>query len=171
MDFSLRSECFHERVRNARGSSKKCSVPTSPAVSPKVGVSSAIKPVPNIPTRILAKCPRAQRLRRPQQRGDACASAAFVHRSSRSGGSYFIVQAVFRLLAVLAYFGAGSAKAADSGEIRSSCWASGTLSEDVVTIARKTERWSCNDRTFSILRNGRIRTHGCNGARLGGHDA
>jgi diguanylate cyclase (GGDEF)-like protein len=60
------------------------------------------------------------------------------------------VLAAFLLLAVLAYFGAGSANAADSGEIRSSCWASGSLSEDVVAIARKAERWSCNDRNFSI---------------------
>lgn len=58
--------------------------------------------------------------------------------------------AVFLLLVMLAHFSVGSASAADSGDIRSSCWASGSLAEDVVTIARKAERWSCNDRDFSI---------------------
>jgi diguanylate cyclase (GGDEF)-like protein len=51
---------------------------------------------------------------------------------------------------MLAYFGAGSADAADSTDIRSSCWASGSMSEDVMTIARNAGRWSCADRKLSI---------------------
>ncbi|CAN7485994.1 GGDEF domain-containing protein [Rhizobium sp. LjRoot30] len=58
--------------------------------------------------------------------------------------------AVFLLLVMLAHFGAGSANAADSGNIRSSCWASGSLSEDVATIAGTAGRWSCSDRNYSI---------------------
>jgi diguanylate cyclase (GGDEF)-like protein len=60
------------------------------------------------------------------------------------------LRAAFLLLVMLAYFSAGSTNAADSADIRSSCWASGSMSEDVMTIARKAERWSCADRKFSI---------------------
>lgn len=66
------------------------------------------------------------------------------------GGFRKRLLATFLLLATLAHVSAGSANAADPAEIRSSCWASGTLSEDVVAIARNAERWSCTDRKFSI---------------------
>lgn len=60
------------------------------------------------------------------------------------------ILAVFLFLGVLAHFGIGSASAADSDDIHSSCWASGGLSEDLVTIVRAAERWSCGDRAYSI---------------------
>ncbi len=34
--------------------------------------------------------------------------------------------------------------------VRPSCWASGTLAEDVMSIARQSDRWSCGDAQFSI---------------------
>ncbi|MFW7358210.1 MAG: diguanylate cyclase domain-containing protein [Brucella sp.] len=58
--------------------------------------------------------------------------------------------AAFLLLMMLAQFSTASAGAAASSDIRSSCWASASLSEDVVTIAREEERWSCGERKFSI---------------------
>lgn len=67
-----------------------------------------------------------------------------------SGGFRVGLLAAFLLLVMLAYFGVGSTGAVDSSDIRSSCWASGSLSEDVVAIARDAERWSCADRKFSI---------------------
>jgi diguanylate cyclase (GGDEF)-like protein len=66
------------------------------------------------------------------------------------GGFRKSILAVLLLLAILAQFGVGSASAADSSDIRSSCWASGRISEDLVTIALAAERWSCADRKFSI---------------------
>lgn len=51
---------------------------------------------------------------------------------------------------MLVYCSAGSANAVDSTGIRSSCWASGSMSEDIAAIAQKAERWSCTDRKFSI---------------------
>ncbi|OCJ17862.1 diguanylate cyclase [Rhizobium sp. AC44/96] len=51
---------------------------------------------------------------------------------------------------MLAQFSAAWAGPADSSKIRSSCWASGSLSEDVVAIVRNEERWSCGTREFSI---------------------
>ncbi len=56
----------------------------------------------------------------------------------------------FLLLVMLTYFSTALASAADSSEIRSSCWASGDLSEDVVAIARQESRWSCGTREFAI---------------------
>jgi diguanylate cyclase (GGDEF)-like protein len=58
--------------------------------------------------------------------------------------------AAFLLLVMLASLIAGSPNAVDAVDIPSSCWASGSRSEDAVAITRKEERWSCNDRTFSI---------------------
>lgn len=66
-----------------------------------------------------------------------------------SGGFRERLQAAF-LLVMLAFFSAGSADAADSTGIRSSCWASGSMSEDIIAIVRKAERWSCTDGEFSI---------------------
>lgn len=56
----------------------------------------------------------------------------------------------FLLWLMLTLFSAASAGAADSFEIRSSCWASGSLSEDIITVARQEDRWSCGGRQFSI---------------------
>jgi len=53
-------------------------------------------------------------------------------------------------LAMLASFIVGSTEVTASTDIRSSCRASGSLSEDIIAIARKAERWSCADRIFSI---------------------
>ncbi|OOL15705.1 diguanylate cyclase [Ochrobactrum sp. P6BS-III] len=58
--------------------------------------------------------------------------------------------AALLLLLMLAQFSAASASTVDSSDIRSSCWASGSLSEDVVAIVRQEERWSCDNRKFSI---------------------
>lgn len=66
------------------------------------------------------------------------------------GGFRKSLQAAVLLLLMLAPLSAGSAKAADSSGIGSSCWASGSLSDDVVAIARKEEGWSCAGREFSI---------------------
>lgn len=60
------------------------------------------------------------------------------------------VLAVSLLMAILAYLGAVPAIAADFADIRSACWASGGLSDDIVAMARSDERWSCADREFSI---------------------
>lgn len=65
------------------------------------------------------------------------------------GGFREKLKAAF-LLFVLAFCSAGSANAVDSTGIRSSCWASGSMSEDIAAIAQKAERWSCTDRKFSI---------------------
>lgn len=67
-----------------------------------------------------------------------------------SGGFRVRFLAAFLLLAMLAHFSVGSTEAADLNDVRSACWASGSMSEDVVAIARKPERWSCADRKFSI---------------------
>lgn len=60
------------------------------------------------------------------------------------------IVAAFLLLAMMAHFSAASASTTDSPEILSSCWASGSLSEDILAIARNDKRWSCGDRQFSI---------------------
>lgn len=66
-------------------------------------------------------------------------------------GSFLIrLQAAFVFLAMLVPFNVASAGTASSSEIRISCWASGSLSEDVIAIARMEERWSCGTRNFSI---------------------
>ncbi|MNJ22657.1 putative diguanylate cyclase YdaM [compost metagenome] len=66
------------------------------------------------------------------------------------GGVQKSVLAALLLLLVPALLGVGSASAAAPGNIHNSCWASGSLSEDVAAIALAPERWSCGDRKFSI---------------------
>lgn len=66
------------------------------------------------------------------------------------GGFQKGVLAALLLLLVLAHLGVGSASAAVPSKIHNSCWASGSLSEDVATIALAPERWSCGDRKFPI---------------------
>lgn len=51
---------------------------------------------------------------------------------------------------MLAHFSAALAGEVDLSEIRSSCWASAGLSEDVVAVSRDEQRWSCGDREPSI---------------------
>lgn len=68
----------------------------------------------------------------------------------RGGGFRSLVLAVFLLLLMLTHLGVGSTHAADSSNIRNSCWASGRISENVITIALAAERWFCDDRKFSI---------------------
>ncbi|WP_246658546.1 diguanylate cyclase [Mesorhizobium sp. GR13] len=58
--------------------------------------------------------------------------------------------AALLLLLTLTHLGVGSTHAAESSNIHNSCWASGSISEDVATIALAPERWSCGDRKFSI---------------------
>ncbi len=53
-------------------------------------------------------------------------------------------------MVMLLQFSAASAAPADSFETRSSCWASASLSEDVVAIGRNQDRWSCRDQARSI---------------------
>ena len=65
-------------------------------------------------------------------------------------GSRKSVLAALLLLSILTHLGVGSTSAADSSNIRNSCWASGRISENVLTIALTAERWSCDDRKFSI---------------------
>ncbi|HWJ68675.1 MAG TPA: diguanylate cyclase [Sphingobium sp.] len=67
-----------------------------------------------------------------------------------SGGFRQWLLAAFLLLAMLGSFVAGSTEAAAFTDLRSSCRAAGSLSEDMVAIARNAARWSCADRTFSI---------------------
>lgn len=66
------------------------------------------------------------------------------------GGFRKSVLAALLLLSILTHLGVGSASAADSNNIRSSCWASGSISENIHTIALTPERWSCDDEKFSI---------------------
>lgn len=56
----------------------------------------------------------------------------------------------FLFLLMLVCFSAGATCAADSNDIRSSCWASGSISEDLTAIVRTPERWSCTDGKISI---------------------
>lgn len=60
------------------------------------------------------------------------------------------VLAALLLVLMLTHLGVGSATAAYSSNIHNSCWASGRISEDVVAAALAVERWSCDDRKFSI---------------------
>ncbi len=54
-------------------------------------------------------------------------------------------------MVTLVQLGTAAASAADgTEEIRSSCWATGNMSEDVVAIAREAERWSCAGREYAI---------------------
>ncbi len=56
----------------------------------------------------------------------------------------------FLMLVLLALFCATFARAATAHEIRSSCWAAASLSEDSTVLAQQTEHWSCGDRSYSI---------------------
>ncbi len=58
----------------------------------------------------------------------------------------------YLLLAIVAQFCVGMAKASDSNSIRPSCWAAATLSEDIAAVGRDEQRWSCSgtDQDFSI---------------------
>ncbi|MDM9644742.1 diguanylate cyclase [Rhizobium sp. S163] len=67
-----------------------------------------------------------------------------------SSGFRNSLPAAVLFLVMLLQFSAASAAPADSAEIRSSCWASASLSEDVVAIARNQDRWSCGDQAHSI---------------------
>lgn len=67
-----------------------------------------------------------------------------------SGGFRIGLLGAFLLLAMLAHVSVGSTDTAASTDLRSSCWARGTISEDVVAIARKARRWSCADQKLSI---------------------
>jgi diguanylate cyclase (GGDEF)-like protein len=59
---------------------------------------------------------------------------------------------VYLLLVMLAQLGANVASASDYTGIRTSCWASATLSEDAVAVALDERRWKCSDadHQFSI---------------------
>jgi diguanylate cyclase (GGDEF)-like protein len=67
-----------------------------------------------------------------------------------SSGLRKSLPAAFLFLVMLVHFGAASAASVDSFETRSSCWASASLSEDVVAVARNQDRWSCGDQARSI---------------------
>lgn len=51
--------------------------------------------------------------------------------------------AAFLLVAILAYFSIGAADGGEGGAVRSSCWASGDLTEDLARVARSAPRWTC----------------------------
>ncbi len=51
---------------------------------------------------------------------------------------------------ILASLAANPLRAGETSGIRSSCWASGDLSEDLSTIVAAPERWSCGDQTYSL---------------------
>ncbi|MDR6819941.1 diguanylate cyclase (GGDEF)-like protein [Neorhizobium sp. 2083] len=59
-------------------------------------------------------------------------------------GDFFKGLSSYLLLVILAQLGASVANASDSTNIRTSCWASATLSEDIVGMARDEHRWSCS---------------------------
>ena len=67
-------------------------------------------------------------------------------------GGFFRNLTAYLLLVMLAQFCANVANASDSNSIRTSCWATATLSEDIVVVARDEQRWSCSgsDQDFSI---------------------
>ncbi len=67
-----------------------------------------------------------------------------------SSGFRKSLPAAFLFLVMLVQFSAASAASVASFETRSSCWASASLSEDVVAIARNEGRWSCGDQARSI---------------------
>jgi diguanylate cyclase (GGDEF)-like protein len=60
-----------------------------------------------------------------------------------------LVAMVFSL-ATLASLHASPVGAAERVGIRSSCWASSTLLEDLATVVRAPERWLCGDREYSL---------------------
>lgn len=51
---------------------------------------------------------------------------------------------------MLASLDAAPLGAAESMDIRSSCWASSSLSDDLVTVVRSPGRWTCGDRIYSL---------------------
>lgn len=51
---------------------------------------------------------------------------------------------------MLASLAAGPVGAAESMDIRSSCWASSSLSEELVTVVHSPGRWTCGDRIYSL---------------------
>ncbi|WP_414470845.1 diguanylate cyclase [Microvirga sp. M2] len=51
---------------------------------------------------------------------------------------------------MLVSLGASPLSAAESVDIRSSCWTSGSLSDDLVTVVHSPGRWTCGDRTYSL---------------------
>ncbi|SFB14115.1 diguanylate cyclase (GGDEF) domain-containing protein [Rhizobium sp. NFR07] len=53
-------------------------------------------------------------------------------------------------LVILASLAASPLAASETVNVRSSCWASSRLSEDVATIARAPGRWACGDRAYSL---------------------
>jgi diguanylate cyclase (GGDEF)-like protein len=53
-------------------------------------------------------------------------------------------------LVALASLHAGSLAAAESAAIRSTCWASGTLSDDPVAVLRSPGSWACGEETYSL---------------------
>ncbi len=65
---------------------------------------------------------------------------------------FFIKLTAYLLLVMLAQSCANVADASDSNNIRTSCWATATLSENVVAVARDEHRWSCSgaNQEFSI---------------------
>ncbi|MCA0275696.1 MAG: GGDEF domain-containing protein [Proteobacteria bacterium] len=60
-----------------------------------------------------------------------------------------LVTAVLSLV-MLASLGAGPLGAAEAMDIRSSCWTSGSLSEDLSTVVHSPGRWTCGDRSYSL---------------------
>ncbi|MCX8567634.1 diguanylate cyclase [Aminobacter sp. MET-1] len=60
-----------------------------------------------------------------------------------------LVTAVLSLV-MLASLGAGPLGAAEAMDIRSSCWTSGSLSEDLSTVVHSSGRWTCGDRSYSL---------------------
>jgi diguanylate cyclase (GGDEF)-like protein len=53
-------------------------------------------------------------------------------------------------LVMLASMGAAALGAAGTTDIRSSCWASGSLSDDLVTVVNSPRRWTCAERAYSL---------------------
>lgn len=51
---------------------------------------------------------------------------------------------------MLASLDATPLRAAEAMDIRSSCWASSSLSEDLASVVRAPERWTCADRMYSL---------------------
>ncbi len=66
------------------------------------------------------------------------------------GGFRKSALAALLLLLIMTPPGVGSARADEPSTIRSSCWASGQISESVMAIVLAAERWSCDDRKLSI---------------------
>jgi diguanylate cyclase (GGDEF)-like protein len=51
---------------------------------------------------------------------------------------------------MLASLGAAPVGAAESMDIRSSCWTSSSLSDDLATVVHSPGRWTCGDRNYSL---------------------